>query len=51
MSAARDGLPGRIAELQRKLVVRDQNKVGFKKNVRAIRAELARLQVQLDGQA
>ena len=45
MSAARDGIAGRIAELQRKLVAR-QGKPGYKKNTRAIRAELARLQPQ-----
>jgi hypothetical protein len=42
MSAARGGIAGRIADLQRKIAAR-QGKPGFKKNTRAIRAELERL--------
>lgn len=49
MSAARDGLPpGRLEELQRKLAARTNDgdpKPGFKKNVRQLRAEIARIQL------
>ena len=50
MSAARNGVPpGRLEDLQRKLQARTTDggrtpKPGFKKNVRQLRAEIARVQ-------